>query len=290
MKNIYSEKHTITTENFLGSEKKYCCYNTDCFSVRTFLRSEDNVMKAIRHFHEDYEFIIPLTPIPFLTNEDNVYFGEVGLVYPVQSGRMHGVKISISNISFDDIIIRKTYFDSLLANKGLSDVEFNSIFEASEELSFYISAFKKECIGSADDDKLGHLKALICHEIIALGTNAAIDNRHIACSYQKGLKSTSEYLNRCFTQPIKLHMLAEMCGLSDNYFSYCYKMAFGETPFSYLTKLRVSKAKNLLVTTTLPVYEIAKKCGYTTPSSLSTAFKSRTGISPMAYRIQFSDL
>ena len=293
MKNSYIENQSMLTEHCSSpedKEKKYCYYNTNSFRIISLLPSENNVMNAIRHCHEDYEFILPLTPIPFLTNEDNVYFGEVGVVYPVQSGRMHGIKISISNISYDTIIIEKSYFEALLASVGLSGAEFNSMFEASEELSFYISAFKKEYTGHASTDKLGHLAALMCHELITLGINTAIDSRHIASSYQKGLRSVSEHINRCFTQPIQLHMLAKMCGLSDNYFSYCYKMAFGETPFSYLTKLRVSKAKNLLVTTTLSVCEIAKRCGYTTPSSLSTAFKAKTGISPIAYRRQFLDL
>lgn len=291
MKHFYSDDqdNLISNRSFTG-ENKYCCYKTKKLSIINFICSEKNVMKAIRHCHDEYEFIIPLTPIPFLTNEDNVYFGEVGLVYPVQSGRMHGMKLSIADISYDDIIIEKSYFEELFTAKGLSGLEFNSIFEASEELSFYISAFKKECTGLADTNKLEHLAALICYELISLESNAAIDSRHTARSYQKGLRSVSEYINRYFDQPIKLHELAEMCGLSDNYFSHCYKMAFGDTPFSYLTKLRVSKAKNLLVTTTMPVCEIAKRCGYPSPSSLSTAFKAKTGMSPVDYRKQLSDV
>ena len=71
-------------------------------------------MFAFSHAHDQYEFIIPHTPIPFLLNDDAVYFGAVGYVFPVQSGRGHGMKYSLSDISHSDIVVQKDYLEDLM--------------------------------------------------------------------------------------------------------------------------------------------------------------------------------
>lgn len=53
---------------------------------------------------------------------------------------------------------------------------------------------------------------------------------------------------------------------------------------SYLTRLRMSKAAELLATTALPVKEIARRVGYGDASQFSKAFKRTCGVSPSQAR------
>jgi AraC-like DNA-binding protein len=274
--------HSLTAE-FLND--RFLLYATDTFSVATLIRSPDFVLPPLSHSHEEYEFIIPLTPIPYLTNEDAVYFGEVGCVYPVHSGRSHGMKYELRNVSHDDIVIQKEYFEGFLAEKGLIGVEFNSITRASRELMFYLSIFKAECEKEErrDERKLDRLSALICGELIDLAVESGGDDRHHS-GYQRGVRSAAEYMNLNYKRPLTLTELAAMCGLSDNYFSHCFKLVLGDTPFQYLAKLRISIAGNLLVTTALSIGEVARESGFRTVSAFSCAFKKETGKSPSEFR------
>ena len=58
----------------------------------------------------------------------------------------------------------------------------------------------------------------------------------------------------------------------------------GETFTEYITKLRIEKAKELLLNTSLPISAIAEKIGVNNPYYFNKMFKKRTGIAPMNYR------
>jgi AraC-like DNA-binding protein len=265
--------------------KRFRLYTADRLSVATLIRSEEIVLPPLSHSHEEYEFIIPHTPIPYLTNEDAVYFGEVGCVYPVQSGRKHGMRYELKDVSHDDIVVQKEYFEGILGEKGLVGKALNSVARASDELLFYLSAFKGECDKGPlrDGRKLERLSALICGELIDLAVEKGRDDRHRS-GYQRGVRSASEYINRNYAKDLTLSELAGMCGLSENYFSHCFRLALGDSPFRYLSKLRVSHAKALLATTALSIGAIAGKCGFKTMSAFSCAFRRETGESPSRFR------
>lgn len=86
------------------SSMKFESYNSDSLTIYSYIKSPDNVLAATEHLHEDYEFLMPLTPIPYLTNDGAVYFGEVGWIYPVLSGRKHGIKYDIGDVAHNSIV------------------------------------------------------------------------------------------------------------------------------------------------------------------------------------------
>lgn len=277
------------SQKFLPNSKysvKFECCSSDSLTIYTYIKSPDNILTATEHAHDDYEFLMPLTPIPYLTNDDAVYFGEVGWVYPVLSGRKHGIKYDIGDVAHNSIVVKKTYFENLLNEKNRFGAQFNYEFKATDELKIYIEAFKKEFRKSdkAYKHKLEHLSALICDEFIDEATACDIDNRREKSKYQRGMRSAAEFLNDNYNKTISFCETARTFGMSPNYFSYCFKKAFGETPFVYLTKLRISKAKILLDTTDKPISEIASICGITKLSTFSEAFKKATGAYPSQYR------
>lgn len=63
-----------------------------------------------------------------------------------------------------------------------------------------------------------------------------------------------------------------------------FKEATGQTLSSYFTTLRIGRAKELLVTTSLDVNEICTQCGYLDLSSFIRLFKSEVGVSPGRFR------
>lgn len=78
--------------------------------------------------------------------------------------------------------------------------------------------------------------------------------------------------------------LARASGLSRKVFMQRFRRSTGETPFGYLTKLRMDRARELLTTTRKPLRQIAGDVGYADAFAFSKAFKRREGRSPRTHR------
>lgn len=63
-----------------------------------------------------------------------------------------------------------------------------------------------------------------------------------------------------------------------------FKAALGTTPHAHLRKLRMERVKELLVSTTLPVGEVAATTGFENPEYLSAMFRRECGLSPREFR------
>lgn len=70
-----------------------------------------------------------------------------------------------------------------------------------------------------------------------------------------------------------------------DYIRRCFKSETKKTPLSYLTDLRMDRAKQLLVMPSCESIEIiSAKCGFRDSFYFSTCFKKHTGLSPLRYR------
>jgi AraC-like DNA-binding protein len=82
--------------------------------------------------------------------------------------------------------------------------------------------------------------------------------------------------------------LAEVAGLSPTRFHYVFAEATGVSPTQYVITQRMHRARELLVGTSESVKAIARDCGFADPARFSRFFHKKVGISPLAYRGQFS--
>jgi AraC-like DNA-binding protein len=98
------------------------------------------------------------------------------------------------------------------------------------------------------------------------------------------LRKAKWYIRKNFTRKLSLDDIASVSGLSAPYFSTIFKDEMGENFSSYLNRLRVEKAGELLSTTDLSLCEIARACGFDDQSWFSKTFKLYTGITPGRYR------
>lgn len=88
-----------------------------------------------------------------------------------------------------------------------------------------------------------------------------------------------------YTDPsFSLEETANFVGLSKNYFTRFYSRETGIGFWSYVTRLRIDKAKLLLETSSLPMAEICARVGYDDVSYFSHRFKSLEGMSPRKFR------
>ncbi|WP_145321774.1 AraC family transcriptional regulator [Paenibacillus xylanexedens] len=78
--------------------------------------------------------------------------------------------------------------------------------------------------------------------------------------------------------------MAELSGYSLYHFIRLFQKIMGLKPNEYVKVSRISAAKNLLVTTDLPIYEIAENVGFSSTSYFIKVFRETTETSPQGYR------
>lgn len=92
------------------------------------------------------------------------------------------------------------------------------------------------------------------------------------------------YLENNYFRNISVSRLAAELGVTRSYFTEIFTEKTGCSPYSYLTGLRIEKARALLENSDLRVSEIAYSVGFAGIERFSDMFKKYTGMSPVAYR------
>ncbi|HGH5989319.1 AraC family transcriptional regulator [Morganella morganii] len=86
--------------------------------------------------------------------------------------------------------------------------------------------------------------------------------------------------------PWTVSEMASCCALSASTLQRRLLAATGKTPAVFLTEIRLRRAHHLICHTPLALPEIALRCGYSTQSSLTSAFRRFYGDTPASLRIK----
>ncbi|MDD9271664.1 response regulator [Paenibacillus sp. GCM10023248] len=103
-------------------------------------------------------------------------------------------------------------------------------------------------------------------------------------SGQQMMEAIRNYVDENYSYELTLASLADMFHLNETYLSGLFKQSAGVTFSDYVTKLRLSKAVQLLKENELKLTDIATLVGYSSSSYFSTAFKKHYGKGPKEYR------
>lgn len=112
------------------------------------------------------------------------------------------------------------------------------------------------------------------------------DNFANSDSQKKRGREIQRYVDEHILGRLSLSEIAEHFQLSTFYVSRVFKATTGQTLNEYQTRQRIGQAQNLLLTTSLPLSEIAIKSGYGNQGYFSKQFTKLVGISPLQYRKQ----
>lgn len=91
------------------------------------------------------------------------------------------------------------------------------------------------------------------------------------------------YIDAHYNQDIGLKDVSEAVAISPQYFSKIFKDELGVNFIDYLTKVRINRAKDLLMNKELSIKEIAFEVGYNDPNYFSRLFKKTVGVSPTEF-------
>ena len=93
-------------------------------------------------------------------------------------------------------------------------------------------------------------------------------------------------MNDHLEKPVVVDQLAVLAKMSAFSFTRGFAKVYGKTPTSYLRELRLDRAKELLLRTSLPIAAVALRVGYSDAAHFVIAFRRQTGVTPRSYRLK----
>lgn len=98
------------------------------------------------------------------------------------------------------------------------------------------------------------------------------------------IKAMLSYIQTHCGEALTLKQIADAANISSRECLRCFQRVLGMSPMQYLLKYRVSAAADLLTAGDLSITEIAKQCGFDSPSYFAKIFKRFMQCTPSAYR------
>lgn len=124
----------------------------------------------------------------------------------------------------------------------------------------------------------------LLYEIYAAAVKAAA-LKELSTEHTHRLDQVMAYLQAHYTDPdMTVEQLAGLYGTSTVHFRRTFSRLYRTSPMKFITALRLSKARDLLLNTDLPVGEICTRCGYTSLYYFDRVFKQEFGTQPLQLR------
>ena len=247
-----------------------------------------NFSGKFRYGQQDYDFD---EGVMFFISPDQVYRIEPN---PRETPKQTGWILLIHpdflwNTSLAKTIKRYEYFEysaneALFLSQKEEDILNNIIQNIQQEYQSNIDKFSHNIIISQIETLLNYAERFYQRQFIT----RKIANHQILDRLEKLL---TDYFNGADLVPNGLptvQYIAEALNVSPGYLSGLLKVLTGQSTQQHIHEKLIEKAKQKLSTTDLTVSEIAYELGFEHPQSFNKLFKSKTSLSPLAFRKSFN--
>jgi AraC family transcriptional regulator len=155
-----------------------------------------------------------------------------------------------------------------------------------ERISFLLEQLRQELIDERQPSPLfAHslAQALAVHLVRRyLDPNRSARRNNALQAYK--LRRVIEAMTEGLAADFSLANLARVAQLSEYHFSRMFKRATGLSPSQYFIRLRMSRARHLLLETDRSIIDVGLEVGYSSPSHFSQVFRREVGVTPSIYR------
>ncbi len=117
----------------------------------------------------------------------------------------------------------------------------------------------------------------------------AVTSRSAVAQHVRGLarlRRVRDRIDREYAQPLNVEALARGVNMSAGHLSRQFRLAYGESPYSYLMTRRIERAMALLRRGDLSVTEVCFEVGCSSLGTFSSRFTELVGMPPSVYRRQ----
>jgi len=95
-----------------------------------------------------------------------------------------------------------------------------------------------------------------------------------------------DYIDKNYAEQLTLHKMSAMAYMSPNYFCAVFKNRMGENLHDYILRIRMEKARELLLKKCYNIYEVAGMVSYNNARYFAEAFKKYYGVPPSAIKVE----
>jgi AraC family transcriptional regulator len=99
------------------------------------------------------------------------------------------------------------------------------------------------------------------------------------------LRRVQTFVEANLDQPLDLFALASVAALSPSHFAHAFRATTGVPPHRWVMSRRVERAREMLVSTRLPIVEIALACGFASQSHMNDVFRRHMMPTPLFFRV-----
>ena len=100
---------------------------------------------------------------------------------------------------------------------------------------------------------------------------------------KKRIDKVLEFIDEKIDSSIEIKDLADAACMSEYHFIRVFNEFCECTPYQYIIKKRIAKAKEMIEYNAYSVHEISQACGYESVQTFRKCFKRETGLSPRAF-------
>lgn len=180
----------------------------------------------------------------------------------------------------------QTYIDYLYDNHGALFDDAQDIGEETSTLLDQIRSGHGSLTRNQYDEilhrRLEHVLILLTRRVDDAAETAGDEN------LPPTFAAAVDYINLHFNEDVSIRTLSRTLNTSESQLSHAFKRYLGMGVHQFALECRISHAKHLLTTTTMPISQVSEACGFTVSSHFSSAFKKLAKISPSEFRKKFS--
>jgi transcriptional regulator GlxA family with amidase domain len=93
-----------------------------------------------------------------------------------------------------------------------------------------------------------------------------------------------EHIETSLAMPLRNRDLAALVDFSEFHFNVAFRNSLGTSPHEFLIRRRIERAQQLMLSTEMPLCDIAAECGLADQAHLSRLFRKVVGETPAAWR------
>lgn len=243
------------------------------------------------HFHDEHE-------IYYLVNGTTKYF--IGdKIYQVESGGFVIIPKGVNHktdsedclhnerilLSFEDSVIQektKPVFDELCKK--------SVVYISDSKREIVENVLKKiESEYEVTDSHSSVLINLYIEELLVLISRLQLDYKPHLPSADKTIHEITKYIRKNYSKDLSLGFLGKIFAISESHLSRSFKSVTNMGINEYITYVRLTNAEKLLKETSLPITEVAGRCGFNDSNYFSTVFKRAKGITPLKFSHKYKE-
>jgi len=164
-------------------------------------------------------------------------------------------------------ICSKYIFSIMTVSKG-----FNNDLYMECKNEGIIEAIKVSCIFDELKQQLDRVIDKVCE----INSDGSTVNSLI-------VRKAINYINEYYNDKVSLEEIANGMNITPEYLSRLFTKELGKSFSDYLKEFRIDKAKELLASNKIKIYEVAEKVGYNDSKYFCKVFKEVTGMAPKEY-------